>query len=347
MSPTQPFPVAERAVVAGANGSRVVPAVPVSQGTSRMGAADLRALLARETDRERFAALLDVWRERLLSAVRAGDLARAETWLRALVTDPVHAPEMADLVDVALDGVSTPDVLDRVLTAVAAAEIPGTGRGLVAAWGGRMVAYLVHGMTVDQPVVNRRRLTECLGWVGQEDVRLLAGLRKDPRWFVVRNLAIALGHVGGVQAVPALESLLNHSDGRVRVEALRGLGALQGGEALGRMAAALCDPEPRVRHAARSLLHALPDPEVVPAVVAVIESGAARPDCAGLVELIAERNDEGVPVALARLAASWRGGRERRAVRRAAREALRRLPVPLPPASAESVRPGRRGHREP
>lgn len=332
-----PGPILDRGVTgraAGLPGEDEVPPVneagrahgadPFGEGEAlEAGVAVLRDLLRAEGDRGRFRQLLLAWEEKLVKAVQDGDPARAEAWLRAVVTAPAYPGEFADLVGEALDEVSAPEVLDQVVACLAAAPVPGTGAGLVAAWGERMVRYLVQGMIADEPPVSRRHLTEFLAWVGREDIRLLAPLIGDPHWFVARNLAIALGHTGRLRAAPALESLLDHSDHRVRVEALRGLWGLRGDGAVPVLAAALADPEPRVRHAACSLLRASPGSAVVAAIVGVLESNAAAAtEASRLVELIAERTDPGVPRVLARLAACRRTGGAARAVRRAARTAL-------------------------
>jgi HEAT repeat protein len=177
-------------------------------------------------------------------------------------------------------------------------------------------------MVVDDPPVNRRFLVEFLAWVGREDVRLLAAYTADPRWFVVRNVAIALGRTGRPQALPPLEALLDHPDHRVRVEALRGLFVLRRGEAVAPLIGALSDPEPRVRHAAVSLLRASPSREVVPALVGFLEERPPAPaEARRLVEVIAERSDPAVPAALTRLAERRRVLGNGRAVREAARQA--------------------------
>jgi HEAT repeat protein len=152
---------------------------------------------------------------------------------------------------------------------------------------------------------------------------LLAGLVADPRWFIVRNVAISLGRTGRPQAIPALESLLDHPDHRVRVEALRGLFTLRRGEAVAPLVAALSDPEPRVRHAAVSLLRASPSREVVSALTEMLEVRPPAPaEGRRLVEVIAERRDPATPVALERLAGRRRAVGNARAVRDAARLAL-------------------------
>jgi hypothetical protein len=290
-------------------------------GSADAGVAVLRDLLRIETRRPRFHRLLRVWVGKLTAAVRAGDLARAEAWMRGLVIAPTYPDEFADLVAEALDEVSEPQVLDDLVVHLAAADPPGTGAGLVAAWSERLARYLVQGMVVEEPPVNRRFLVEFLSWVGRDDVRLLAACVADSRWFVVRNVAIALGRTGRPQAVPTLESLLDHPDHRVRVEALRGLFVLKRGEAVGFLVAALS--EPRVRHAAVSLLRASPSREVVGALVELLETHPpAAAEARRLVELVAERTDPAVPAALQRLAGRRRAMGVGRVVRDAARQAL-------------------------
>ncbi len=303
------------------------------------GIALLRDRLRIESDRRRFRDLLAGWREELSGAVRAGELARAEAWLRALVTDSVYPTAMGDLVEQALDEVSVPEVLDEVIVRLATAPAPGPGSGLVAAWGARMVAHLVQGMIAEHPVVNRRHLTEFLAWVGREDIRLIAAFCRDPHWFVVRNLAIALGRTGRLQAVPALESMLGHADPRVRVEVLRSLWTLRGDGSIHVLTAAMADLEPRVRHAACSLLRASPGPAVVAAITGVLESrGAAVSEVPRLVGLIAERTEATVPRTLAHLAELHGAGAVARAVRRAARAALKqRSPGIDVPAGPDAV----------
>jgi hypothetical protein len=292
-------------------------------GSPDAGVAVLRDLLRIETRRPRFHRLLRVWVGKLTAAVRAGDLVRAEAWMRGLISAPTYPDEFADLVAEALDEVSEPQVLDELVVHLAAAEPLGAGAGLVSAWGERLARYLIQGMVVEEPPVNRRFLVEFLAWVGRDDVRLLAALVADSRWFVVRNVAIALGRTGRPQAAAPLESLLGHPDHRVRVEALRGLFVLRRGEAVGPLVAALSDPEPRVRHAAVSLLHASPSQQVVGALVELLEANPpVAAEARRLVELIAERSDPAVPAALSRLAGRRTLMGPGRVVRDTARQAL-------------------------
>ncbi len=60
----------------------------------------------------------------------------------------------------------------------------------------------------------------------------------DPRWYFVRNLCFILGEIGFRGAAPGLVRVLQHTDSRVRKEAVLALGKLKAPEAthvLGKM----------------------------------------------------------------------------------------------------------------
>ncbi len=296
---------------------------PGDNDADQSGIPVFRDLLRIEGRRARFRRLLRVWAGKLTAAIRSGDLDQAEAWMRALVKQPTYPAEFSDIVEQTLDEISRRQVLDDLMVRLASDSEPGAGAGLVAAWGERMARYLIDAMAREVPPVNRRYLVEALGWLGREDVRLLAAMVADPRWYIARNLAIALGKTARPQASAALEVLLDHPDDRVRVEALRGMTALRRDESLPSLVAALGDASGRVRNAAVSLLRASPSPRVIPLLVEVLSSNAVSVDEAErLVEVIAERNDPSVPAVLQSLAGRRFAMGTTRIVRDAAREAL-------------------------
>ena len=296
---------------------------PADSDAHESGIPVFRDLLRIEGRRARFRRLLRVWAGKVTSSGRSGDLKQAEAWMRALVKQPTYPAEFADLVEQTLDEISRRQVLDDLMVRLSSHPEPDAGAGLVAAWGERMARYLVDAMARDVPPVNRRYLVDALGWLGREDVRVLAAMVADPRWYIARNLAIALGKTGRPQAGPALEALLDHPDDRVRVEALRGMATLRRDESLPNLVAALGDASGRVRNAAVSLLRASPSPRVITLVVEVLDSNAVSSDEAErLVEIIAERNDPSVKDVLQGLAKRRLAMGMARIVRDAARAAI-------------------------
>ena len=289
------------------------------------GVGVLRDLLRIEDRPERFKRLLRAWSGKVASAIRRGDFYAAGTWMRALTESPVFPHDFALHVTDAMRELSRDDLLHDLVTRLAAAGDPPSAGPLLSAWGEPLVQYLVVGMIVDEPVVNRRHLVEYLGMAGRSDVRLLTPWLRDPRWFVVRNIATAVGKAGRVTAVPALEAVMDHEDDRVRVEVLRALLALKGDEGVDYAVNALRDPSAKVRQAAVSLLRASPSEAVVPGVVQALGDGPASADEARrLVDLIAERKTEQAQEALDSLVAKRFAVGHSRTVRDAARAALER-----------------------
>ena len=287
------------------------------------GVAAFRDLLRIEGRPSRFQRLLRSWIGKVTSAIRTDDFAAAGRWMEALKIDPIYPSEFSDRVTSSIAELSRPEVLDDLVVRLAKAGDPPEANALLEAWGRPLVAYLVYGMVVDDPPVNRRHLVGYLAIAGRDDVALLTERLSDARWFIVRNVAIAVGMTGRKQAIPSLEMVLGHEDDRVRVEVVRSLAQLDASTAIDRLMTAMADSSPRVRQAAVSLLRASPSGEVIPGIIEIIERGAVgNDDARRLVSVIAERKGEDASDALAQLAARRFGAG--RTVRDAARAALDR-----------------------
>lgn len=160
---------------------------------------------------------------------------------------------------------------------------------------------------------------------GRNDVRLLTPWLRDPRWFIVRNVATAVGRAGRESGIPALRGIMDHADDRVRVEVYRALAALEGDAGIATLIVALDDPSQRVRNAAVSLLRAIPSDDVCAAVAGYLAGGDPEPDDARrLVKIIAERRSEAATTALADLAGRRFAMGSSKVVRAEARAALER-----------------------
>jgi hypothetical protein len=284
-----------------------------------------RDLLRVEHRPDRFRRLLRIWSGKVGSAVREQRFETAGLWMRALVEAPIFAEEFAADVAAARKELSRPDLLDKLVFGLVSKKNPASAGPLLAAWGEPLVEYLVGQMVVDEPIVNRRHIVEHLGMAGRGDVRLLTSRLADPRWFIVRNIATAIGRTGRSTAIPALESAMADEDDRVRVEVLRALGLLKGDDSIPNVIEALADPSPKVRQAAASILRASGSTEVVPAIVDALERGVAgsADDSRRLVEVIAERRGDHVREALEHLANKKFTLGASKAVRDAARGALK------------------------
>lgn len=299
--------------------SVVAAGVPARSTDVVAGIGVFRDLLRVEHRPDRFRRLLTIWSGKVGSAIRSGDFEAAGLWMRSLVEAPVFAEEFAADVAAARRDLSRGELFDRLVTGLVTAEIPASAGPLLAAWGEPLVDYLVGQMVTPEPIVNRRHIVDFLGMAGRGDVRLLTARLADPRWFIVRNVATAIGRSGRATAIPALESSLTHEDDRVRVEVVRAIAVLRGDESSGGVLAACADPSPKVRLAAASLLRANPSPEVITGIVETLRRGVGSADDGRrLVEIVAERRGDAVRPALEELS----GRRFSRAVRDAARHAL-------------------------
>jgi hypothetical protein len=287
------------------------------------GITAFRDLLRIETRGSRYHRLLRTWVGKVAGAIRQSDFEAAGMWMRALTEAPIHSTELAERMQVAMAELTRPDLLEELVLRLAAAGDPPEARDLLSAWGRPLIDHLIHGMEIEDPPVNRRHLVEYLGMAGTGNISLLVDRLSDPRWFIVRNVAIAVGRTGRAEAIPALERISGHEDDRVRVEALRSLVSLDADHALDRILAGFSDQSPRVRQAATSLLRACPDPEVVPGIMGLIQTGSVNAaDTRRLVEVIAERKGDAPLDALSELAAKRLAVGVARVAREAAREAL-------------------------
>jgi hypothetical protein len=282
-----------------------------------------RDLLRVEQRADRFRRLLRIWWGKVAGFVRSGDWESAGMWMRALTDAPVFPEEYSGLVADARHDLAWDGLFEELVVGLVAAESPATAAPLLASWGEPLVDYLVSQIVTDDPIVNRRHIVEFLGMAGRGDVRLLTARLADPRWFVVRNIATAIGKADRISALPALQSVANHEDERVRLEVIRAIGALKADEAIPGVLAFLADPSPKVRQAVASLLRSSPADSVVPGIVEALQAGIGSPaDAKRLVGIIAERRGPGVREALETLADRRFALGASRAVRDLARKAL-------------------------
>jgi HEAT repeat protein len=186
----------------------------------------------------------------------------------------------------------------------------------------RLVELLIHLMVWDEPLIDRRHLVNMFSAVARRDVELVTDRLDSAKWFVSRNMLIALARARDASACEAVRQQLGHADDRVRVEALRCLMALDAEASLSDVSAAIADSSRRVRDAAFTLLRAQPSTAVVDELKRVITHKRLRPETAArAVGIIAERRGPEAQAALRDLAAV----RSLNPTRRAARSEARRL----------------------
>ena len=284
----------------------------------------LGRLLGLERRPERLRRLLGVWQAKVRAAVGRGDLAAATAWVRVVAGHRAEG-DVAAIRDEALAALAGAEFLEDLARAIVAGGEDGAATVLLGDLGGPAIGVFVDWMAVDDPPVPRRYIVGMMARAGRSDVKGLAARLGDERWFIVRNVAIALGRTGRSQAVEPLLAVRMHDDERVRVEVLRSVAKLMGDGAVRFLLESLGDPSRRVRSAGLSLLKASPSPDVVPGLAGLVESGSLDTETAiAAVTLIAGRRDPRVAEVLHGLAQRRLATGSRRAARDAARRLLER-----------------------
>jgi hypothetical protein len=112
---------------------------------------------------------------------------------------------------------------------------------------GRSVSVLVKLLSYLDTISARKTVVNLIVATGERNMPALYNALSDERWYVVRNIVIALRRIGDKQARDYLLGMLNHRDNRVRREAIKALAELGGNEAVELLSRALDDPDISVR----------------------------------------------------------------------------------------------------
>jgi len=294
---------------------------PNASNDRAVGIQVFRDLRRTENRPNRIRRVLRIWESKVSTAIRSRDLRAAEDWVHGLTGYVDIPPEHAEAVGAALVALSRPALIDDLVIWLVDTDAIDEAAGLFTGWGDPIVGRMIDLMGVDDPPIDRHYMVEVLTLIGRSDSRLLTPHLSDSRWFIVRNVAIALGKSGRPAIIPALRSLLAHEDARVRVEALRGLAYIDCEATVADLVGGYRDSDRRVRQVAISLLRACPSPDVVTRLSAVIATGKLNTaEAERLIEVIGERSDDAARQALEQIS-SRRG---RAGVAKAVREAAKR-----------------------
>ena len=106
----------------------------------------------------------------------------------------------------------------------------------------------------------RKTIVNILGKIGMTDVQAVTRGLSDERWYVVRNIVIALRKIGDKASKQNLLNIMSHKDARVRREVIKSLAEIGGGELIGLLKQALDDPDLSIRQTALNALSHLEEP---------------------------------------------------------------------------------------
>lgn len=300
--------------------ARVMEEVERMQGAPPVGRSVLTDLFAIEKRPERVARMLRIWVSKVVTSIRAQDFSSAVQWVDVLESADLD-PELANS---AYNEAATDEVF-AILTADGDDGSAEPRSELFSKLSRRAGGRVIEQLATEEDPGRRRMLIELVTEIARIDIRsVLPGL-SDPRWFVVRNVAIALGKSSRKAAGESLLRVVKHEDHRVRIEVLRALIPCLGAGALDHLVAALADDHVRVRAAATTLLGTLDDDLVVPALDSALRNETLGLDVRiAVIEALGAQRTESARQALRRVAESKAGfSPSARTLRSAARDALR------------------------
>ncbi|MFH1330924.1 MAG: HEAT repeat domain-containing protein [Actinomycetota bacterium] len=302
----------------GSAAARIAAQTPDGAQHLRAAVRTLAAMLD-TPDEERFRRLLRVWSQKVVTALGDGDLPTAEAWLGA-IGGSQSARDRWDLVRSEAEHIVRAGLLDRFM----ADPVAGAGRGgLVATLARLALGPLIDQLGTEPDRGRRRALVDVIAAAAGEDPGPVVRRLQDPRWYLVRNLVVALARSRRPEVIAALAPLCAHDDHRVRAETLRALRALSLEVAEQAALEALDDPHLSVRLQALKVLRAGSLPGVEEALARRLADGPPLEEGREIVSVLAERRTAPARAHLAALAARRLVlSPTRRAIRSAARRAL-------------------------
>jgi hypothetical protein len=227
-----------------------------------------------------------------------------DTVERALVALP---SETAELVIASCNAV----VDQSLATLLADKVIGGTELSDVVAvlepMGAQAVEAVLQALANEDRAAYRRVHVSLLGALAEPHIDVLILWLQDPRWFVVRNVATALGQVGGTAAIDPLLQLGAHEDERVRREASRSLIAAVGNRGVAELAARARTGSEETYELVVTTLGTLPALEAAHAIVDLLPAAPSKAAARHALEALAGHDDAQVPALLGEVASGRRG----------------------------------------
>ena len=158
---------------------------------------------------------------------------------------------------------------------------------IIRARGAQVIPLLLDALADEQTRRTRRRLLRILTDMGDEVGEIVVERLDDDRWFVLRNLAMILGEIGNPSMVEHLSLIFDHTDARVRQEAIASTIQLGGAQAAPTLVRALEDDDPTAYLMAIHGLGHHGDADCLPALRKLLGAPNFRGQSANLIEVAA------------------------------------------------------------
>lgn len=198
----------------------------------------LRAEPAAQVCEAMLTSLTGIVREDLIRGVYARATDAAGMLEEMLLAFDIQ-PWKADLIRNAIRGVADQTALTSIIDALHTQERVRDEEvsACIRAFGPNIVDQLIGMLGDESDRVRRARIVEAIQMIGPAAENAILASLNDERWYLVRNLAILLGEIGGERSIFSLEKVLYHRDqrvGRAAIRSLSKIGSATASRVLGR-----------------------------------------------------------------------------------------------------------------
>ncbi len=240
---------------------RLGEAHPTGADSRRSATNTIRGLFHLAGTPESIASIGEVWARTVAAALAAGDLESSDAWMNTITGLQLDEDARRCLLEALSDNMSPPaiDTLARLLVGP-----PPDGPGTIAREAAPLfaIAGLIRDLSTEETKGRRKMLLRALQVVTRLKPESVITHLSDPRWYVIRNVLIALGTSEHPMTAHHIVPLCSHADHRVRVEALRALYRIQGPGSANLLLASTLDRDEMVRTEAGRLLGGIDDPGI-------------------------------------------------------------------------------------
>jgi HEAT repeat protein len=301
-------------------------AFPDTPGERRRVALEALAdYLLIDSDTDRLGEVLGVWADDAAAALRLRDEDNLALLIRALsgiLGDGVPAAKRS-LAEATMRRVLSSDMLAELITLADEEGRAEAAAHLLRPFGDVAVDALLDELAQEQDRGRRAVLLGVLAEAARGHHHRVAGRLSDSRWFVARNAVTVLYRSGDPEVLPALIETFHHREPAVRREAVRGVLAVAGLDALPQLLTLSADPDASVRSAVISSVGGMTTPDACQALARLAHAMKEPADRRQIIEALARHPSTEGAEALAGLASAKARPRLPRRIRRHAKARLR------------------------
>jgi hypothetical protein len=301
-------PVLDTPIAVGPDVQAVRAAYPTTTEDVRVVSLDaLRDYLDLEDDLPQLAAVAAALGERLRRACI--DLQQGEVRLLIDTVEQVLPHLSAAAADIVVDSCNA--VVDSMLATELAGSVVTGGElddvvAVLRPLGPQAVEAVVAALADEDRSPFRRVHVSLLAAIAGPYADVLTPWLQDPRWYVVRNIATALGRIGGNDVVDPLLRLGRHADERVRREASRSLIAAVGARGVTTLTMRARHGDEETFELIVETLGSLPATDAAQAIAELVGSAPSRPAARQALETLGGHDSPAATELLREIAAGRR-----------------------------------------